>query len=106
MKIKSPNYTSIMDLFQFTLVLYFYLTIGGTMHVICGIVLYSKLAGITVGYTITSSTSLAYVITLKTYLRLYLTYHVHLYVIKLQNYILAMYTKSFKFKIDLYFSFV
>ncbi|KAI5394169.1 hypothetical protein KIW84_061026, partial [Lathyrus oleraceus] len=33
--------------------------LGGTMHVICGIVLYSKLAGITVGYTITSSTSLA-----------------------------------------------
>ncbi|CAK8570209.1 unnamed protein product [Lathyrus sativus] len=33
--------------------------LGGTMHVICGIILYSKLAGITVGYTITSSTSLA-----------------------------------------------
>ncbi|GAU21168.1 hypothetical protein TSUD_10850 [Trifolium subterraneum] len=29
------------------------------MHVICGLILYGKLAGITVGYTITSATSLA-----------------------------------------------
>ncbi|PNY13118.1 amino acid permease 8-like protein [Trifolium pratense] len=33
--------------------------LGGTMHVICGLILYGKLAGITVGYTITSATSLA-----------------------------------------------
>lgn len=33
--------------------------LGGTMQVICGLILYGKLAGITVGYTITSSTSLA-----------------------------------------------
>lgn len=32
--------------------------LGGTMHVFCGLVQYTKLAGITVGYTITSSTSL------------------------------------------------
>ncbi|KAI9097561.1 hypothetical protein K1719_025332 [Acacia pycnantha] len=32
--------------------------LGGRMHIACGIVQYSKLAGITVGYTITSSTSL------------------------------------------------
>ncbi|CAJ1972323.1 unnamed protein product [Sphenostylis stenocarpa] len=32
--------------------------LGGTMHVACGLVQYTKLAGITVGYTITSSTSL------------------------------------------------
>lgn len=32
--------------------------LGGTMHVLCGLVQYTKLAGITVGYTITSSTSL------------------------------------------------
>jgi len=36
--------------------------------VICGLILYGKLAGVTVGYTITSSTSLAYVITLNNYL--------------------------------------
>nr|ACU21373.1 unknown [Glycine max] len=35
--------------------------LGGTMHVFCGLVQYTKLAGITVGYTITSSTSLVYV---------------------------------------------
>ncbi|XP_058724663.1 amino acid permease 1-like isoform X1 [Vicia villosa] len=33
--------------------------LGGRMHLICGIIVYAKLAGITVGYTITSSTSLA-----------------------------------------------
>ncbi|KAE9599469.1 hypothetical protein Lal_00039515 [Lupinus albus] len=32
--------------------------LGGTMHVICGSIQYGKLAGITVGYTITSATSL------------------------------------------------
>ncbi|XP_027355726.1 amino acid permease 1-like [Abrus precatorius] len=32
--------------------------LGGKMHVFCGLVLYGKLAGVTVGYTITSSTSL------------------------------------------------
>ncbi|KOM48427.1 hypothetical protein LR48_Vigan07g213100, partial [Vigna angularis] len=32
--------------------------LGGRMHVLCGLVQYTKLAGITVGYTITSSTSL------------------------------------------------
>ncbi|KAK2392417.1 amino acid permease [Trifolium repens] len=32
--------------------------LGGTMHVFCGLVQYGKLAGITVGYTITSSTSM------------------------------------------------
>ncbi|XP_057440556.1 amino acid permease 8-like [Lotus japonicus] len=32
--------------------------LGGTMHVICGLIVYLKLAGITVGYTITSSISL------------------------------------------------
>ncbi|KAK7351511.1 hypothetical protein VNO77_11027 [Canavalia gladiata] len=32
--------------------------LGGTMHVFCGMVLYGKLAGVTVGYTITTSTSL------------------------------------------------
>ncbi|XP_027940895.1 amino acid permease 1-like isoform X2 [Vigna unguiculata] len=32
--------------------------LGGTMHVLCGLIQYTKLAGITVGYTITSSTSL------------------------------------------------
>jgi len=32
--------------------------LGGTMHVFCGLIQYGKLAGITVGYTITSSTSL------------------------------------------------
>ncbi|CAJ1973925.1 unnamed protein product [Sphenostylis stenocarpa] len=32
--------------------------LGGTMHVICGVVLYGKLAGITVGYAITSSISM------------------------------------------------
>ncbi|KAK7260723.1 hypothetical protein RIF29_26999 [Crotalaria pallida] len=32
--------------------------LGGTMHVFCGLILYGKLAGITVGYTITSATSL------------------------------------------------
>ncbi|KAJ1409805.1 Amino acid transporter, transmembrane domain [Sesbania bispinosa] len=32
--------------------------LGGTMHVYCGLVQYGKLAGITVGYTITCSTSL------------------------------------------------
>ncbi|OIW03039.1 hypothetical protein TanjilG_20967 [Lupinus angustifolius] len=31
---------------------------GGTMHVVCGSIQYGKLAGITVGYTITSATSL------------------------------------------------
>ncbi|KEH37102.1 amino acid permease 8 isoform X2 [Medicago truncatula] len=33
--------------------------LGGTMQVICGSIVYGKLAGITVGYTITSSISLA-----------------------------------------------
>ncbi|KAK4274242.1 hypothetical protein QN277_017496 [Acacia crassicarpa] len=32
--------------------------LGGRMHITCGIVQYSKLARITVGYTITTSTSL------------------------------------------------
>ncbi|XP_014502036.1 amino acid permease 8 isoform X3 [Vigna radiata var. radiata] len=32
--------------------------LGGRMYVLCGLVQYTKLAGITVGYTITSSTSL------------------------------------------------
>ncbi|OIW14578.1 hypothetical protein TanjilG_32920 [Lupinus angustifolius] len=32
--------------------------LGKTMHLICGLVLYGKLAGVTVGYTITTSTSL------------------------------------------------
>ncbi|MED6181879.1 hypothetical protein PIB30_023402 [Stylosanthes scabra] len=32
--------------------------LGGTMYVFCGLVQYTKLAGITVGYTITSATSL------------------------------------------------
>ncbi|CAL0323088.1 unnamed protein product [Lupinus luteus] len=32
--------------------------LGGTMHVLCGVILYGKLAGITVGYTITSATCL------------------------------------------------
>ncbi|XP_061373287.1 amino acid permease 8-like [Gastrolobium bilobum] len=32
--------------------------LGGTMYVLCGLVQYGKLAGITVGYTITSSASL------------------------------------------------
>ncbi|XP_020212110.1 amino acid permease 8 [Cajanus cajan] len=32
--------------------------LGGAMHVFCGLVQYGKLAGITVGYTITTSTSL------------------------------------------------
>ncbi|KAH1124877.1 hypothetical protein AAZX31_06G084200 [Glycine max] len=32
--------------------------LGGTMHVFCGLIQYGKLAGLTVGYTITSSTSL------------------------------------------------
>ncbi|KAK7293846.1 hypothetical protein RJT34_16723 [Clitoria ternatea] len=32
--------------------------LGGTMHVLCGLVQYTKLAGITVGYTITSSSSM------------------------------------------------
>lgn len=32
--------------------------LGGKMHVACGLVQYTKLAGITVGYTITTSTSL------------------------------------------------
>ncbi|KAK7410401.1 hypothetical protein VNO78_01157 [Psophocarpus tetragonolobus] len=32
--------------------------LGGTMNVLCGLIQYGKLAGITVGYTITSSTSL------------------------------------------------
>jgi len=38
------------------------------MQVFCGIILYGKLAGVTVGYTITSSNSLRYVITLNNYL--------------------------------------
>lgn len=33
--------------------------LGGSMHMVCGSILYAKLAGITVGYTITSSISLA-----------------------------------------------
>ncbi|KAK7351509.1 hypothetical protein VNO77_11025 [Canavalia gladiata] len=32
--------------------------LGGKMHVLCGLIQYGKLAGITVGYTITTSTSL------------------------------------------------
>jgi len=36
--------------------------LGGKMHVFCGSVLYGKLAGVTVGYTITSSVSLVYVV--------------------------------------------
>ncbi|XP_058785200.1 amino acid permease 8-like isoform X1 [Vicia villosa] len=32
--------------------------LGGTMHVFCGLIQYGKLAGLTVGYTITSSTSM------------------------------------------------
>ncbi|MED6145481.1 hypothetical protein PIB30_025788 [Stylosanthes scabra] len=32
--------------------------LGGKMHVFCGLVLYGKLAGVTVGYAITTSTSL------------------------------------------------
>ncbi|KAK7282960.1 hypothetical protein RIF29_12108 [Crotalaria pallida] len=32
--------------------------LGNTMHVLCGLVLYGKLAGVTVGYTITTSTSI------------------------------------------------
>ncbi|KAK7311753.1 hypothetical protein RJT34_10085 [Clitoria ternatea] len=32
--------------------------LGGTMHVFCGLVQYAKLAGLTVGYTITISTSM------------------------------------------------
>ncbi|KAK7351510.1 hypothetical protein VNO77_11026 [Canavalia gladiata] len=32
--------------------------LGGSMHVFCGLVQYGKLAGVTVGYTITTSTSL------------------------------------------------
>ncbi|CAK8531461.1 unnamed protein product [Lathyrus sativus] len=35
------------------------LYLGGNMHMLCGSILYGKLAGITVGYTITSSISLA-----------------------------------------------
>lgn len=38
--------------------------LGGTMHVFCGLIQYGKLAGLTVGYTITSSTSMVYVISL------------------------------------------
>jgi len=34
------------------------LSLGGTMHVFCGLIQYGKLVGITVGYTITSSTSM------------------------------------------------
>ncbi|CAK8568900.1 unnamed protein product [Lathyrus sativus] len=35
-----------------------YAYLGGKMHVLCGLIQYGKLAGVTVGYTITSSTSM------------------------------------------------
>ena len=38
--------------------------LGGKMHVFCGAVLYAKLAGVTVGYAITSSISMVYVFVL------------------------------------------
>ena len=59
-KIKSCTYINSLPILNVWLLPYNKL--GGKMHVFCGSVLYGKLAGVTVGYTITSSISLVYVI--------------------------------------------
>lgn len=51
--------------------------LGGRMHLACGFVQYSKLAGITVGYTITASTSLVFVTT---------SFHSYIYIPPLHQY--------------------